>query len=38
MLHPCLEDHEDYYNADLMPEFAVLLETIIAEIEAGAKA
>jgi pimeloyl-ACP methyl ester carboxylesterase len=37
LLHPCLEEHEDYYNADLMPEFALLLETILGEIEAEAK-
>jgi amino acid adenylation domain-containing protein len=35
VLHSCLQEHGDYYNADLMPEFAHLLESVLEQIEAG---
>jgi hypothetical protein len=38
ILHPCLEDHTDYYNADWMAKFALELESTLAWMEADSSA
>ena len=35
VLHPCLDDHGDYYNADWIADFARYLETVLEQIESG---
>jgi amino acid adenylation domain-containing protein len=35
VLHPCLEDHGDYYNTDWVSDFAVDLESVLAGMEAA---
>jgi amino acid adenylation domain-containing protein len=35
VVHPCMENHVDYYNVDWMNDFAHQLESVLTRIESG---